>query len=125
VDRGEVITMFPMMPKLSDLLKNFQFPETQFEDMVRSTVGIELPPGPSASVSSLIETLEETLPLPGELPRLPTLSNFPGLPFGGSSAKEVTTEQGRGVQPPANTKPAQRVSPPPRPNPPRKRGKVY
>lgn len=114
------------LPRLSELLKTIMVPESQFEDMVRSTVGIELPPGPSASITSIMETFEETLPLPIELPALPTLGlPLPPLPFfgGGESSKEEGSKESNEVQ--TSAKPAQRITQPARPRPAVRRGKVY
>jgi len=114
------------LPKLSELLGTIMLPESQFENMVRSTVGIELPPGPSASITSIMETFEETFPLPTELPTLPTLGlPLPPLPFfgGGESSKEEGSKESNEVQ--TSAKPAQRITQPARPRPAVRRGKVY
>jgi len=114
------------LPRLSELLKTIMPPESQFEDMVRSTVGIELPPGPSASITSIMETFEETFPLPTEFPTLPTLGlPLPPLPFlgEGESGKEEGSEESNEVQ--ISAKPAQRITQPAGPKPAVRRGKVY
>jgi len=114
------------LPRLSELLGTIMLPESQFENMVRSTVGIELPPGPSASITSIMETFEETFPLPIELPTLPTLGlPLPPLPFlgEGGSSKEEGSKESNEVQ--TSAKPAQRITQPARPRPAVRRGKVY
>jgi len=80
------------LPKLSEMLKLFQTPEAQFEDMVRSTLGIEVPPGPSASIASIMETFEELTPLPS--PETFGFPQFPGFPpLFGEGKEESKQEQ--------------------------------
>jgi len=98
------------LPKLSEMLKLFQTPEAQFEDMVRSTLGIEIPPGPSTSIASIMETFEELVPLPSPetfgFPQLPQLPGFPLL-FG-EGKEESKQEQAPKEVPKKESKPQAR-----------------
>jgi len=76
------------LPKLSALTKILTTPEQQFEQMVRSTLNIELPPGPQSTLLKLQTSFEtgrapeiaEVIPAPprveqvlARIPRLPEL----------------------------------------------------
>lgn len=76
------------LPKLSAFTKILTTPEQQFEQMVRSTLNIELPPGPQSALLRLQESFEagraseiaDVIPKPprveqvlARIPRLPEL----------------------------------------------------
>jgi len=71
------LASFP--PKLSVLAKPLAFPEDVFEGLAKSATGMELPPGPTKMLVSLMESFEAGAPA--------GLPSLPGLPSSATSEK--------------------------------------
>jgi len=118
------------LPKFSQFMKPLALPESQFEDLIKSTLGIEVPPGPSQMVSSLLEGFEQgqMLQFPSgqfitNLPQLPSLSQLLQFPFGGGQTKQ---ESYTASKPPEQQK--QTPAPPRKPSQRleyKRKGKIY
>lgn len=63
------------LPKFSGFTSTLSTPEKQLETMLKETLGIELPPGPSAMVMKFQRSLET-----GSTPEFPEFPGMPGLP---------------------------------------------
>jgi len=74
------LASFP--PKLSVLAKPFTIPEDFFEGLAKSATGMELPPGPTKMLKTLMESFEAGAPA--------GLPSLPGLPSPSAPASEKT-----------------------------------
>ncbi|MEM1601327.1 MAG: hypothetical protein QW339_05075 [Sulfolobales archaeon] len=74
------------IPKLSQLTKVLATPEEYFENLIKSTLNIEIPPGPQSMLLKLQASIEagETPSIEKLLPKAPrieeVLTRFPKLP---------------------------------------------
>ena len=86
----------PEIPKISQVLKAFREPESQFENTVATATGISPPPGPAGVLATLAESIEGSAPsFPEALPALPTLPALPAPEFLGTPVQqEVWTPRG-------------------------------
>jgi len=89
---AEALTSFP--PKLSAAAELLAEPERVFEEQA-SAMGIAVPPGPTRTITQMLQGIESMMP---ELPSLPSLPSFtpsapaqtvPSVPSGSESLGEV------------------------------------
>lgn len=77
------------LPRLSEITRQLTAPETQFESMVKQSLGIQLPPGPMSVILNIQRSIEGAAPT--QQPRLPRLEEIlPRLP---SPAPEQTAPE--------------------------------